>query len=51
VAYDAAGRMIGVRRWENSEPLGAGGAMDWTLSVYSLQGAITRVEVFVEARP
>jgi hypothetical protein len=51
VAYNAAGQMVGVRRWENSAALEAGQTMDFELEVYSLGDAITRVETLVEARP
>lgn len=45
VAYDAAGRVVGFRRWEG---MGVG-AFD--LTVASLGSRVTRVELFVEARP
>ncbi len=52
VAYDAQGSVVGVRRWErqDSQPLN-GGPLAVTMSVYSVAGAIVRVEIFVEARP
>jgi hypothetical protein len=45
VAYDAAGRVVGFRRWEGTGV----GAFD--LTVASLGSRVKRVEVFVEARP
>ena len=49
VAYDAAGRVVGFRRWEG---VGVGGAsIPFDLTVASLGSRVTRVEVFVEARP
>lgn len=45
VAYDDAGRVVGFRRWEGT------GAGNFDLTVSSLGSRVTRVEVFVEARP
>ena len=50
VAYDAAGRVVGFRRWEGSG-LQPGGSLMFDLTVSSLASRVTRVEVFVEARP
>lgn len=50
VAYDAAGRVVGFRRWEGSG-LQPGGSIPFDLTVASLGSRVTRVEVFVEARP
>ncbi len=50
VAYDAAGRVVGFRRWEGSG-LTPGGSLTFDLTVASLGSRVTRVEVFVEARP
>ena len=50
VAYDAAGRVVGFRRWEGSG-LQPGGSLPFDLTVSSLGSRVTRVEVFVEARP
>ncbi len=44
VAYNAAGQVVGVRRWQ-----GASG--DFRLAVYSAGDAILRVELFSQARP
>ncbi len=51
VAYDAAGNMVGVRRWENPAGLAPGDEVEYDLQVYSLAGAIKRVETLLEARP
>jgi hypothetical protein len=50
VAYNAHGEIIGVRRWEASESLKAGGSIPFTLYVYSLDDPIEQVDMFVEAR-
>jgi len=50
-AYDSAGQVVGVRRWENERPLPAEERLEITAQVYSLGPAIARVEVLVEARP
>ncbi len=51
VAYAADGTPLGVRRWENSAPPAGGSRVPFELSVYSLGGAIARVELLLEARP
>jgi len=51
IAYDAAGQVVGVRKWEASESLQPGGSLPFTVTVYSLGPAITRAEAVVEARP
>ncbi len=45
VAYDDAGRVVGFRRWEGT------GVGNFDLTVSSLGSRVTRVELFVEARP
>ena len=50
VAYDAAGRVVGFRRWEGSG-LQPGASIQFVLTVASLGSRVTRVELFVEARP
>jgi LysM repeat protein len=50
VAYDAAGRVVGFRRWEGSG-LQPGASIQFDLTVASLGSRVTRVELFVEARP
>ncbi len=51
VAYDEAGNVVGLRRWENSSPLPAGGSLPFTLGVYSTGAKIARVDLLGEARP
>ena len=50
-AYDDAGRVVGVRRWESSASLSAGGSLSFEFLISSLGGKIARVEFAVEARP
>ncbi len=49
-AYDESGRVVGVRRWEGGG-IQPGGNLPFTMTVPSLGGEVTRVEVAVEARP
>jgi len=50
-AYDDAGRVVGVRRWESKVSLPAGGSLPFQFLVSSVGGRIVRVEFAVEARP
>lgn len=50
-AYDQAGRIVGVRRWEATAGLSPGGSLPFAFMVFSLGGKIERVEFAVEARP
>jgi LysM repeat protein len=50
VAYDSASRVVGFRRWEGSG-LQPGASIQFDLTVASLGSRVTRVELFVEARP
>lgn len=50
VAYDGAGNVIGVRRWESNATLSAGGSLPFSLMISSVAGKIERVEFSVEAR-
>ena len=50
-AYDDAGRVVGVRRWESSADLTAGGSLPFEFMVSSIAGKIAQVEFAVEARP
>jgi LysM repeat protein len=50
-AYDEAGRVIGVRRWESSAILPAGGSLPFEFLISSIGGKIARVEFAVEAQP
>jgi murein DD-endopeptidase MepM/ murein hydrolase activator NlpD len=51
VAYDNAGRVVGVRRWESDAGIAPGGSLGFAFEVSSLAGEIERVEFVVEARP
>ena len=50
-AYDEAGRVVGVRRWESSGSLSAGGSIPFEFLISSIGGKIAKVEFAVEARP
>jgi LysM repeat protein len=50
-AYDDAGRVAGVRRWEWDKGLAAGGSIPFDFMISSIGGKISRVEFAVEARP
>ena len=50
-AYDDTGRVMGVRRWESSTVLPAGGSLPFEFMISSIGGRIARVEFAVEARP
>lgn len=50
-AYDDAGRVVGVRRWEWDKGLAAGGSIPFDFMISSIGGEIARVEFAVEARP
>lgn len=51
VAYDESGQLVGWRRWESPSGLGAGTTLQFQTWVYSLAGAIGRVDLVVQARP
>ena len=51
VVYDAAGDVVGLRRWESSSPLQPGTSVPVSFVVASVAGRISRVEFAVEARP
>lgn len=50
-AYDEAGSVIGVRRWESNASLPVGGSLPFEFLISSIGGRIARVEFAVEARP
>jgi murein DD-endopeptidase MepM/ murein hydrolase activator NlpD len=50
-AYDEAGNVVGVRRWEWEAGLAPGGSLPFEFMISSLGGKIARVEFAVEARP
>jgi LysM repeat protein len=51
VAYDEAGRVVGVRRWESKAGFQPGGTLSFSFMISSLAGRIERVDFAVEARP
>jgi len=51
VAYDRAGRVVGVKRWESNVALEAGNSLPFEFMISSVAGVIDRVEFVVEARP
>jgi len=51
IAYDAQGKVTGLRRWEYLEPLSGSSALDFDLTVYAAGASIDRVVVLVEAYP
>src|SRR5688572_9368388 len=50
-AYDAAGSVVGVRRWESNVVLAAGETTPFEFLLSSIGGRIARVDFAVEARP
>jgi len=50
-AYDAAGNVVGVRRWESPSALSADAPVSFDFLVYSMGPGIDRVEFLAEARP
>lgn len=50
-AFDAEGRIVAVRRWDAENPLMAGDELPFEITLYSLSGAIERVEWMAEAQP
>ena len=50
-AYDNAGRVVGVRRWESNAALPAGASLPFEFMLSSIGGKIARVEFAVESRP
>lgn len=50
-AYDEAGRVVGVRRWESNAGLSPGGTLPFEFMISSIGGKIGRVDFAVEARP
>jgi hypothetical protein len=51
IAYDAEGRVVGIRKIEEIEPIEPGDSQEFSLIVYSLGPQINEVKVFIEARP
>ena len=50
-AFDPAGNVVGVRRWESPSALTADTPVSFDFSVFSMGPAIDRVEFLAEARP
>jgi hypothetical protein len=50
-AYDAAGNVVGLRRWESSSTLAADAPVSFNFLVSSIGPEIDRLEFLVEARP
>ncbi len=50
-AYDAAGNVVGVRRWESASALTADAPVPFDFPVSSVGPGIARVEFLAEARP
>jgi LysM repeat protein len=50
-AFDADGRIVAVRRWENDLTLVAGGDLDFEIMLYSMAGPIDHVDLVSEAQP
>jgi LysM repeat protein len=50
-AFDAAGNVVGLRRWESGTVLSAAAPVPFDFQVSSLGPAISRVEFLAEARP
>jgi LysM repeat protein len=50
-AYDATGRVVGVRRWESDSPMPAGGSLPFDFQISSMGPPIESVDLIVEARP
>jgi hypothetical protein len=48
-AFDAEGRVVGVRRWELNDLISAGDQVPYEFSVYSMGNAIDRVDVLAES--
>ncbi len=51
IAYDAAGEVVGLRRWESSQALPAGGSAPFSLRVYTAGDPIARLDLLAQAKP
>ncbi len=51
VAVDAQERIVGVRRWEGADALAPGESTQFSLTVYSSAGTISRVDILTQAWP
>ena len=50
-AFDAAGHIVAVRRWDSALELAASGELDFEIRLYSMAGPIDRVDLLAEAQP
>jgi LysM repeat protein len=50
-AFDAAGHIVAVRRWDSTLELVAGGTLDFEIMLYSMGGPIDHVDLLAEAQP
>lgn len=50
-AFDAAGRIVAVRRWESATGMAAGSELSFKTMLYSLSDKIEWVDLVVEAQP
>jgi hypothetical protein len=50
-AFDSAGNVVGVRRWESAAALSAAAPLSFDFQVSSVGPGIARVEFLTEARP
>ncbi len=50
-AFDIQGHILAVRRWENDLELLAGGEISFSVTLYSMDGPIDRVDLLAEAQP
>jgi LysM repeat protein len=50
-AFDVAGNVVGVRRWESISPIAAGTPITFDFQVSSVGPSINRVDFLAEARP
>jgi LysM repeat protein len=50
-AYDESGNVVGVKRWESTAGLSAGGNLPFSFLLSSVAGKISKVDFAVEARP
>ncbi len=51
IAYDAQGRVTGVRQWESVQPLSGSASVNFQFTVYAAGAAIDRVVVLAEGYP
>jgi len=51
IAYDADGRVTGLRQWESLEPFSGADKIEFEFTVYAAGAPIDRVIVLVEAYP